>query len=314
VVAVALAAAALPLASYGLVYAKAGRVGPTIWANLRPGLGGLFAHVTAEQYRYLLGHFGPSDVQRTLLRSYVYAFLFAGLGLLLLAALRARRTPERFALGTLAAVAGFQVAGAFSYGAIDPTSYFLAPMALAVCGVVPWAARLAAKGRRAAGPVGLAFLAAAVALNVPWVRTAASRRAGYERFDAVLRSMWASIPLERGIVLWGDDLFARLLAYQIFERSKPGLEVLNPWRLFYPPERARFVARHGFDPVQGIGIPASWLRNPPPGRPVELILADIVRRITALADVPVVLFDGEGRSVRLMKKPPPAPGSPDDAR
>lgn len=312
---VTLLAACVPLASYAWIAERAAHPGVGVWGNLAPGLEGLWAHATGMQYRFLLGRFDPSDVQRGFLAVYVFPFFAPAFLGTVAAAWIARSGPDRTVAASLAAVVAAQTLGAFGYAAADPTSYFVAPLALALAGSVPWAARVQTALRRrarlsAVAAVGVA--AVVFALNAPWVRTGISRRNGYVRFDEQLRAMWHAIPFDRGVVLWGDDLFARLVAYQVLDGEKPDLVVLNPWWLFFPPVRSRFIAEYGFDPVEGVAVPAAWLREAAPGAPLpERILEDIARRLSARIEEPVVLFDGEKRSVRLVTKPavtaPPLP-------
>lgn len=297
-------AAALPLASYALVYRKAADPGLVMWPNLVPGWPGLLAHVTGKQYQFLFGRFNPLPVQRELLAAYVYPYLFPALVVLMAAALRARGADARI-LRAIALVALVQTLAAFGYGASDPTSYFLSPMALGLCATIPATTALLAFARRRGlvRPTVAAALIGLVLLNASWIRIGVSRREGYERFDAILHSMWETIPFEQGFVLWGDDLAARLVAYQLLDGEKVGVEVINTWCLFYPPERARFRKRHGFDPVEGISMPAVWLRKPPPNAPsLDEILDAISHRINDHTELPVVVFDGEKRSVRLLRK------------
>ncbi|MFN8176934.1 MAG: DUF2723 domain-containing protein [bacterium] len=300
-----LVTAAAPLSSYLFIYWKAAHPGPVAWGNLEPGWDGLVAHATGRQYQFLIGQFEPSPVQQGLLAEYVYPFLVPGLLLMIVLAVRARSELDRRVRASIALVALTQTLGTLGYGASDPTSYFLSPMALGACLTVPAAAALLETpwSRRLFRPIVALGVAGLVLLNVPWVRTGVSRRNGYERFETIVHSMWEKIPFERGFVLWSDDMFARLRVYQLLDGEKPELDVINPWWLFFPATRTRFTAEHGFDPVLGISMPASWLRNPPPGTPpLERILEALEGRINDHTELPVIVFDAEKRSVRLLKK------------
>ena len=132
------------------------------------------------------------------------------------------------------------IAYAMSYGVTDPTSYFLAPLALALA-IIPAACAAWKPMRRHAWAV---IIAAVVAMAVPSV---ASMRAGLDqpgsvgRIDQMLRRLWNSIPAERGLVIWNHDMVWRLRAYQLLDGEKPGLEVVNPLLFTHRWPRRRFV-------------------------------------------------------------------------
>jgi hypothetical protein len=132
------AGACLPLLSYAFIAYRAVHPAAWSWPTLEPGWGGLSAHVTGAAYQGLLGSFNPSPEQRELLSSYVYPFLFPPLVLLVVGAVLGR--VERWTLVGLSTAAVSSCAWAFIYGVPDPSSYFLASMAIASASIVPAAA------------------------------------------------------------------------------------------------------------------------------------------------------------------------------
>ena len=124
--------------------------------------------------------------------------------------------------------------------------------------------------------------------------------------------MWDSIPVEQGFVCWTDDMFARLKIYQALDGEKRGLEVLNPWWFDAPRIRREFTARHGFDPMEGITLRPDMILPADPAHKGEgpradlLLLRDaICQGINEKSPLPVLIFDPERRSLRLLTKPAP---------
>jgi len=312
VAAVALAASLIPLASYVWIAWHAFHPARFQWPMLAPAWRSVLQHVTGAQYGSLLGHFAPSRVQQAYLASYVYPYAALGLAALAVAAWRARPGLERFGLRSLLLAALLPTGYAFLYGAYDPSSYFLGGMAIGLAGAGALCARLFAAWPR--GRAGRAALAALVALALgaqlaPWVRTSLERTRVLARFDGLVHRMWAAIPFERGFVGWGEDMYPKLIEYQILAAEKPGLTVVNPFVLTYSVPRDRFVAEHGFDPLGGIEsdlAPAiSGVRAFAPGREAETREAGdlILENINRQTPLPVVEFLPESVSVRLLRKP-----------
>ena len=102
----------------------------------------------------------------------------------------------------------------------------------------------------------LAAAALLVALLPVGVSADLAAKRSAEETDRIVRAAWRSVPFDRGLVFWRNDLYARLRAYQILEGERPGLLVENPGVLTWAKPRARFRAIHGFDPWNGT-TPAS---------------------------------------------------------
>jgi len=90
-----------------------------------------------------------------------------------------------------------------------------------------------------------------------WVGTALERRAALSGLDDFLRTMWRAVPLQRGFVLFDEDLSWRLVQYQQLDREHAGLEVVRPCLLMDSGARAPFARCHGFDPLAGLPPPTS---------------------------------------------------------
>lgn len=306
----ALLAAALPLSSYGIVAYRAFHPTVVQWPVLGASWSEVFAHVTGAQYHSYLWQYRPSAEQRVFLARYVYPFLGVGLAALVSAAVSAAR--ERLARWTLACTALAATASCFVYGAQDPSSYFVTPMALGVPGVaavLATAARPAWLRRHLVAVTTLVGLGVVAAL-LPWVRVAQDRRRVYEQFELLVHGMWASIPFDTAIVLWGDDMYARLLEYQKLRGEKPAIDVQNPYGLAFPRVRERFIARHGFDPLGDVSLKVGLDGRLRGGeRALETYVADLERHLNQRSPLPVIVFDPKQRSVRLLNKPAAGPGA-----
>jgi len=95
----------------------------------------------------------------------------------------------------------------------------------------------------------------------------------------------------------------RLIEYQVLRHEKPALIVIDPEMLADDVPRARFTARFGVDPLEGLIVPSI-----PPGSPgeqeaIKRVLVQMVRHINARTRVPVILFDLTKPEVRLLRKP-----------
>lgn len=321
--ALAAAAAVIPLSAYLLLWAKAMRPGPAQWPMLEPTWGGWWRHVTGRQYWGDLGGFAPAGLERQLLDSAVYPFLFPGLLLLAAALVLARGRHARLTAGALAAAAMLQTAFSFTYAVGDPSAYFLPPLALGLVALAPvlgiWSA--AGRGpRRATAAAAAALGVVSVLLNLGWARGALEMRSAYEGLDRMLRSMWGSIRVERGIVLWRGDMYQRLLEYQLLRGEKRGLEVLNPWMFTDPVVRRRFASRHGFDPLGDLRLARSdVLATGPESEAARQYFEALARRVAARGGLPVVVFDPLVPEVRVLARPTATPEAaaadpPDSAR
>lgn len=297
------AGALVPLSSLAYVAWRAWNPAAVQWPTLEAHWPAVVDHVTGAQYRTFLGRFAPSDAQRAHLGSYVFPWLapaaagavaaFAGRGP---AADRAWRT-------ALAAGVLLQVAYAFFYGVRDPATYFLPALAIGLALFVAGAARVPVLRRRRQGRA--VALVAALGLIVPavgGVRTARARNEALARFDTLLRQMWAALPPGPAFVVWDDDMASRLRAFQVLERSRPEVEVVQPRHLTHPVPRRHFAARHGFDPAAGIAPGELDAVGRDESRSASLVDA-IAGRINASSPTPVVLFLPAVPSMRQLEKP-----------
>jgi hypothetical protein len=303
--------ALLPLSSYALLWRGAQHPGPAVWPTLGPSAGDVYRHATGAMYRYLLGRFAPSPEQQFLLGRYIYPLLFPALLLLAIATVVARGRAERVALAALLAAALMTTACGFSFGFWDPSSYFVAPLALGLAGLAPLGAAFATPepAVRRAGLVLAGMMAVLCAvLGAVWLQTGAGRRSTYVAFDGLVHSMWASIPSDSGIVFWPDDMYRRLEEYQMLRGEKRGLEVLHPVILTNAVPRERFIQRHGFDPFEGVPLPQ---RDDDP-REAAVFVEAFEHNINRRTTLPVILFDAASRSVRRLVKPASRP--PDSLR
>ena len=251
-----LAAGALPLASYGWLYWRAGHPGGAeVWPLLEPTLRGALDHVTASEYRFYLGRFAPDWTQAAWLTWFIHPFLWPGLALMALHLLRSRGFARRVVTLGLLLSAIAQTLFAFQYGVGDPDAYFLPPLLVALLSVAATGGELLPALKRTRSGVAVAAAGATLALLafiVPIVRGAWERKRALVDYDRRIHAYWSSIPYERAIVLWPDDQYYRLKEYQALRGEKPGLEVYNTASLFNDPPRMRFRLRHGFDALGAI--------------------------------------------------------------
>ena len=269
----------LPLAAYAYIPWRASVPGAYLWPTLAPGWAGFLAHVTGRQYTHFLGSFAPSAAQRLFLFWYVWPLLVPGLFLLVRLAWRS----GDLAIRALAAAVLAGTLYTFSYGAPDPSAYFLAPMATGLAALAP---TLAPGVARRKGPArGLAFSlgALALALCLAWSYVGVSRAQGFVRFHENLLAMWRAIPYERGFVFWEDDNFQALRIRQHLYGEKRELGVFNPMLLSHPVARRRFAEQFGFDPVAPDGA-----------TPLE-------QHVHAVSPLPVIHFDAARQQVRLLR-------------
>lgn len=289
---VVVASAALPLTSYLYVAWRAFHPAAWQWPTLAPSWPGVWEHVTGGPYRHFLGSFAPAVEQSSLLARYVYPVLAPALAGTL-AALGLSSRPDRTLLWPLAAAAALCTLYAFSYGVPDPTSYFLAPMALSLACTGALLSRLDRVVRLGA-PAAAAGCLAAAALAVAWTGTGIERRMVLARFDERVRAMWADVRFEEALVLWPNDMVTRLVEYQLLGGGKEGIDAINPALLTHPFVRERFRARHGFDPLEGVDLSLA-------DRPEEFSAA-LARALNDRCPLPVILFDPRTESVRMLRK------------
>ncbi len=305
-VGITFAAALVPLASYGFVAWRAFHPALWGWPTLEPSWASVWAHVTGAGYRHYLGRFAPSAEQAVFLSRYVYPFLVPALAILLVTSLLGRRSDQATSLRAMTGAAMLTTVYGFSYGVPDPSSYFVAPMAIGLAGLLPALSCIARGTARPKLVVATAVLLAltVVALAPSWIEAGRARRRVMLAFDQRVRAMWASIPFEEGIVIYASDMHLRLVEYQTLERSKPAIDVVNPTLLRAEGPRTSFAARYGLDPV------TARLTTPPAGAvSIEsLSWADrVVFAVNERLPQPVVVFDPENETVRLLRKPAPTP-------
>lgn len=239
----------LPLLSWGWIVYRAWNPAAFQWPLLEPGLAGLSAHLAGEAYRGYLGGFNPSAAET---RQLVSALPWIGLSLPTAAMAMAtrERSPARSFAITIGVAIVAQATFVLVYRVPDPSAHELPILALGSLWL-PWlAARLAAR----AGPGVVALLGAAylVALLPTWVSADLQAKRSAEETDRIVRAAWRSVPFDRGLVFWNNDLYARLRAYQILEGDRPGLLVLHPGVLTWAGPRRRFQEVQGFDPWNGV--------------------------------------------------------------
>lgn len=310
--AIACAGAALPLLSYGYIFWRAFHPAAVQWSDLAPSLGSALDHVLGAEYSVYLGRFAPVGAQRELLAAYVWPWLVPALVLLAAWSLIGRDWPGTVR-AALVAAASLAAAYAVSYGVADPSSYFLAPLAVALAAAPAACAAWRPLRRRwlvAAAALGIVIAAAA------WVPVGLERPRDFRRVDRALAELWSSVPYARGFVVWNNDMTARLRAYQRLEGLKPGLEVVNPLEVTHAWPRRLFEQRYGFDPAPQAPLRAR-VRAAHPGSVIELnrVLTDAVAaEINRRSPLPVALFVPESAAVRVLPKatagPAAAPGLP----
>ena len=238
----------LPLLSWGWIAYRAAHPAAFQWPLLEPGLAGLAGHLTGKAYAGYVGGFHPSPAETRLLLT-ALPWLALSLPAAAIAAATRDRTPLRsFALAIGAAIVA-QAAFVFAYRVPDPSAHVLPILALGSLWLPLLAARFAARaGRAVAALAGAALL---VALLPPWIDSDLLAKRSAEETDRIVRAAWRSVPFDRGLVFWNNDLYARLRAYQILEGSRPSLLVEHPGVLSWSGPRQRFRDARGFDPWNG---------------------------------------------------------------
>jgi hypothetical protein len=294
------AGALVPLASLGWIAWRAWHSAVVQWPELDATWPAVIDHVTGAQYRSFLGRFAPSETHRAHLAQHVFPWLVPALAGAV-AALVTRSASERAWRVALATAVLLQVAYAFLYGVRDPAPYFLPALAVGLALFVAGAAGLPAL-RRHGRAVAIAATLALVVPAIAGVRTAVARNEALARFDGLLRRMWAALPPGPSFVVWDDDMASRLRAFQLLERSRPDVEVVQPRHLTHPAPRRRFVARHGFDPAAGVAPGELAAAGVDESRSATLVDA-IAGRINVSSPTPVILFLPAVPSMRQLEKP-----------
>ncbi len=299
-----LIAGLLPLVSYGFIVWRAFNPAAWQWPVLAPEWSSIYRHVTAAGYGGYLGYFQPDSIQQGFLVRYVYLWLFPSFLVLSVSSFFIRTRPESIILRSLAVTAAACILFCFLYGVSDPSAYFLAPMAISLCGATA-ALHMAAGMRALRGGFRAAcaavLLPLIILLSVEGINTSVYRRNLFNDFYNYTHSVWKSLPFDKGFFIWSDDNYERFIGYQLLYGEKPNIEIVNPVELGYKYPRDRFVARHGFDPHADIA-PFSETANThdTPARKKEYG-DSIARNIINRSTMPVAVFDGEQRSLRIFK-------------
>jgi len=302
----AFAASLIPVASYGIIAWKAWHPSGFVWNALSPGWTSVFQHITGEQYRSFLGRFSPAPDQRYLLARIGYPFLFSGIALLLVGAIRAGVAERRIAWWTLLASALCVTMFTFRYGVPDPAPYFLPAIAFGAAAAAPFLATLfAARALNSAVRLGGAILAtlAILWLSASWIRDGYVASRAVTVYEEMIRSMWSAVPPGPSILFWHDDRFSMLLEYQILGGEKPAVFVTNPEVVVGDLPREQFHARFGFDPLEGLTVPAIQPGSPDATRIRMTFFGRVIRNINDRSPLPVILFLPSVPMVRQLDKP-----------
>jgi hypothetical protein len=244
--------AVIPLASYGFLLFRAYNPAQFQWPLLEPSLASVLRVVRASDYAVLLGGFHPTPEQSRLLAGFIYPYVGGGLLLLLIIAVRRRFQPTAAFLWSVLVAATAQVLFVFNYGVIDPAAFFLTPLMLVLLAIPIIAGSLLARLPRLVGVIAVVVLI--VVMGASWVPTAKATRERCIQVDLILRERWKSIRFHRGFVLWLNDFYTHLKAYQILEGDRPGIQVENPNMLTWKAHRERFENEFGFDPLEGLEL------------------------------------------------------------
>lgn len=306
VVVVAVLAALLPLLSYCSLYLKALHPGMAVWSRLEPTWQSVVGHILGSQYRGWLGHFRAPPSQLRFLMFSVWPYLFAGLSILLVLAMRTRDVVQRGILWGLLAACAAQTAFGFLYGVPDPAPYFFPPLGIALASLVPVGAELAAIGdraRRVSRWMALAVVLATGVQVVAWLGLAIGRRDILIAIDRKVREVWVSIPARHGILLWGGDFEGRVRQYQLLAGERPELRLISSWEMTVPLSRERFVARYGFDPFGRPSTTPGRVRPPATrGAAYDAFLGVVARDLHEETRQPVLLWTTFADSVRIFDR------------
>jgi len=307
---VGVAAALLPLLSYGFVAWRALHPAPGQWPDIEPSAASVLAHITGERYRAYFGFFAPDEANRRLLGSAVYPFLFPGFVCVGIAAVRAVSPERRAAWWSIFSATLLVLLFTLHYGVSDPAPYLLPALGLTLIGVAPaflWlfgSRRLIPAGHPL--PVGwtLAATALVVAMSFGWhaVGQVRTQRAAIVGFDDDVRRLWALVPPDSAIVLWPSDQMTRLVEYQVLRMEKPAVWVTTPELLLDPAVLRQVRRRYGLDLMEGLEIPYAP-RSAPWGEAVRReFFGRVIDRLNAGAGVPVYWFDPTGSGLTLIPK------------
>ena len=243
--------AVIPLASWGFLVWRAFHPASYQWP-LEPSLGAVWAHIRGAAYAGYLGGFAPRPAERALLAGTLLPIVIPGLVLSAFAALREARPALRAARLALVLSASLLLAFTLNYGVPDPAMYCVPVLMVALLWMSSVPPLLTSRLPRTI--IAMAAIAAIVSTAVWGLSATLSHRAQLVRIDTRIRAAWNAIPFERGVVLWKDDHCARLVLFQLLERSHSERVVANPTRLTWRTERLAFERRTGFDALAGLDL------------------------------------------------------------
>ncbi|HEU4334178.1 MAG TPA: DUF2723 domain-containing protein [Candidatus Eisenbacteria bacterium] len=287
-----LAGLAIPLASFAWVAWRAVSPAPGQWPLLEAGFDGFVAHVTGRAFGGYLGGFNPAPPEAALLLT-ALPWLAVALPLLAVAAFARDAGPVRSFARALGAVAILQGAFLLAYRVPDP-SWLALPLLVAGTAWVP-RGLAALTARAGVATAALVVAAAAVAFLPSWASRDLEAKRSAEATDRIVREAWESVPFERGLVAWNNDLEPRLRAYQLLEGSHAARVVEHPGMLSWEGPRRAFRDRMGFDPWGG-GLPER-----------EEELAARLVETAAAAGLPSLDFDDAIRFVTRTRPRSPTP-------
>lgn len=249
----AVAAAAVPLLGNLWILYRGSHPAAQQWPLLTPGLAGAWEHIKGSVYaRAYLGGFAPTADQRHLLNVAVMPLLIPGLAALTLQLIRGRDVGARLWGGAMLLGSAVQLLFVFRFGVPDPLAHFVTPMAAGLLGATWWLGAIGPRlPRRSVVAGAVVATLAAGALALPGTLAYRARQIG---IDARVRHAWRAIPFDDGIVVWQNDWYCRLLAWQILEHDRPGLIVANPVVLTWEGPRRDFERRTGIDPLAGLAL------------------------------------------------------------
>jgi Protein of unknown function (DUF2723) len=294
-----------PVTSYAFIAWRAFHPAPGQWGTLSPHWSSVLAHVTGHEYRLYVGRFAAGGAELDLIQRHVVPWLVAGLPLVAWWVVAARQTPAGFRWGIAGAIVAALVFVRF-YGIPDPSAYLLSPLVM-VLAVAPAAITLVPGAGAILRPLTLVATLAIVIEAFFGFRLVVDRNRAYRANETRVRTLWHGIPDRPGFVLWSDDMVSLLHGYQLLDGEKPRLEIDHPMQLTQDWPRARFITRHGFDPVSRAEVAAAATRTPP--RDVEelaRLVGDVItRRINSRSPLDVWVFEPDsGRVRRLVKDAP----------
>jgi len=98
-----------------------------------------------------------------------------------------------------------------------------------------------------------------------------------------------------------------LREYQLLRGEKPHLDVVHPILLTFDLPRARFIARHGIDPLEGLAVPDPTVPRAPEEADAvyDRFYAELTRGVNRRLALPVIVFDPRKPSVAMLEKETP---------